>query len=627
MDIYINLSNGQLVQSASNRQVVTSLRFKRGDSSKIRVFFVNGTSTTLVSLPNGTTGKFGLKESGDYDGGFVVSDTDWTYDNSDPDAPHYVFEPNFNTTQLNDLLGIGAAPDKESVTLMGEIEWVTAGAISSSVTFKAVVDNDVIRGNEGVPTDADPPYPLPGEIELIAHKGVANGYAALDASGKVPAAQLPALALTATLSVADQAARLALTSAQASGKIVVQADNGTSWGLIAGGNPANAGDWIQVGDRDIVIGDVSGLQAALDGKQAASANLDAWSGKTAPTGDVVGTTDTQTLENKTLESPTINGGATISGNTTIDGDATISGDATIDGIVTLTTANINYNLNVNDILTANSILEVNGDAHFNGPNNTAPNQTAASASSLMTRELSDARYLSFANLRVIQSNTVSVANSGAGSSASGNNLQYYATGNPGTADNGYARITVARGLNNIPSFSGSGIRFFLPIGGAFLINAGCYPTSSEKSFRIIFGGNAGVPAPADSDALSTLGFGMEIKYESGSPKWRLFAHNGTTYTTSPSWQTFPGNPSGLGDHVACVIESNGAGTISARVGYGYGPNADLQNAAVHSITGGPTGWGSLNNSYVDLVAVNPSTGGPHYQHSSFTIISRPQFYI
>ena len=42
--------------------------------------------------------------------------------------------------------------------------------------------------------------------------------------------------------------------------------------------------------------------------QAWNANLDTWAGKTAPSGTVVGTSDTQTLENKTLTSPTINGG-------------------------------------------------------------------------------------------------------------------------------------------------------------------------------------------------------------------------------------------------------------------------------------------------------------------------------
>lgn len=46
--------------------------------------------------------------------------------------------------------------------------------------------------------------------------------------------------------------------------------------------------------------------------QAYDADLDAWAGKTAPSGTVVGHTDTQTLSGKTLTTPVING-ATLNG--------------------------------------------------------------------------------------------------------------------------------------------------------------------------------------------------------------------------------------------------------------------------------------------------------------------------
>ena len=48
--------------------------------------------------------------------------------------------------------------------------------------------------------------------ELLAHKGTANGYAGLDSGGKVPLAQLPAIAISDTFDVASRAAMLALTA-------------------------------------------------------------------------------------------------------------------------------------------------------------------------------------------------------------------------------------------------------------------------------------------------------------------------------------------------------------------------------------------------------------------------------
>ena len=48
-------------------------------------------------------------------------------------------------------------------------------------------------------------------------------------------------------------------------------------------------------------------QTALNGKQAASTNLNGWSGKTVPSGAIVDTTTAQTLASKTLAVPTLTG--------------------------------------------------------------------------------------------------------------------------------------------------------------------------------------------------------------------------------------------------------------------------------------------------------------------------------
>jgi len=53
-----------------------------------------------------------------------------------------------------------------------------------------------------------------------------------------------------------------------------------------------------------------GLEIGTD-VQAWDADLDTWATKTAPTGTVIGTSDTQTLTNKTLASPTVTGNMSV----------------------------------------------------------------------------------------------------------------------------------------------------------------------------------------------------------------------------------------------------------------------------------------------------------------------------
>lgn len=75
---------------------------------------------------------------------------------------------------------------------------------------------------------------------LASQKGVANGIAELDANAKVPANQLPAIAITDTFVVASQAAMLALTAEV--GDVAVRTDLSKSFILAA--TPASTlGNW------------------------------------------------------------------------------------------------------------------------------------------------------------------------------------------------------------------------------------------------------------------------------------------------------------------------------------------------------------------------------------------------
>lgn len=180
MLLFIDVDSQKLVQVAGSRAELTSVAFKRGDSARVEVQFVSG---TVVQELSGTTitGSFGLKESGKYDtASCIVGPASWTKEGTGT-ATKYVFEPDFATSALADLLEHGDADDTNdvvSVALMGEISWTIDGAIYSTQTFEAVVHNDVLKGGEGLSV------PVPDQqVQWLSENGIAYDDALTDYTG------------------------------------------------------------------------------------------------------------------------------------------------------------------------------------------------------------------------------------------------------------------------------------------------------------------------------------------------------------------------------------------------------------------------------------------------------------
>jgi len=97
---------------------------------------------------------------------------------------------------------------------IGELIWTTDGQ-------KLYVGDGITAGGIDITTSTL------GDYILASEKGVANGVATLDAGGKVPVTQLPALAITTVQVAADETAQLSLTTEE--GDVVVRTDESATY--------------------------------------------------------------------------------------------------------------------------------------------------------------------------------------------------------------------------------------------------------------------------------------------------------------------------------------------------------------------------------------------------------------
>lgn len=173
MKLYVDLETLQLIEGPGFRNPVTTLRFKRGDAARLDVtFLANGTTAIEIGDPSSLELRFGVKPRDRYDVAYLVHSSAWTLPEVGAETPLYQCSPSFNTVELDSAMQVGSAAGSElsEITLMGEITWREgAGEPTSTRTFLVVVENDVNRGTEGVPTEAEPAYPAPEQILLLSN--------------------------------------------------------------------------------------------------------------------------------------------------------------------------------------------------------------------------------------------------------------------------------------------------------------------------------------------------------------------------------------------------------------------------------------------------------------------------
>lgn len=177
------------------------------------------------------------------------------------------------------------------------------GAGTSSLALGTT--SSTAKAGDYTPTSSEITTALGYTPQNPSAKGAANGYASLDANALVPATQLPSY----VDDVLEYANLAAFPATGETGKIYIAANTSKSYrwsGSVYAEIIASPGttDNITEGSTNLWYTNARAdarITAAIGSTvQAYDADLTAFAGKTAPAGDVVGTTDSQTLSGKTI---------------------------------------------------------------------------------------------------------------------------------------------------------------------------------------------------------------------------------------------------------------------------------------------------------------------------------------
>lgn len=241
-----DLSDNVILLADGNAQAETTLT---GDVTG------TGTGTVATTLANsgvtaGTYTKVTVDAKGRVTVGASLASGDVTtalgFTPYNATNPAGYISANQNITVSGDATGSGTT----AITLTLANSGVTAGTYQTvTVNAKGLVTAGAAL------TSGDVTTALGFTPENVANKGANNGYASLDGSGKVPVAQLPAIAITDTFVVADETEMLALTAE--TGDIAIRTDLSKSFILAA--EPASTlGNWKELLSPAAAVSSVAG---------------------------------------------------------------------------------------------------------------------------------------------------------------------------------------------------------------------------------------------------------------------------------------------------------------------------------------------------------------------------------
>jgi hypothetical protein len=234
-------------------------------------------------------------------------------------------------------------------------------------------------------------------------------------------------------------------------------------------------------------------------------------------------------------------------------------------------------------ITASGTLTATGNATLNGVGNTAPSQTASSASSLMTRALTDQREIDrmIAGPRMVWLTTFT----GWETAVSGGSVAQNVYLRPSTGTNQW-NYAIARNFQTGELFTGSGDVFNFSKAGGY--GAAFY--SPGASYRdgtsVIYLGAASSYVPSTGSAVSnpaTKGFGWRIKDES-----IVATMFNTNYVEVATNSAVLSSGATTRENIWLYIDWNGSG----------GATWYVNGSSVASTTNGPTGATSVNNGYL-----------------------------